>query len=221
MKPAQVSLVLLLLSGQVFAHRLDEYLQATMISLGKDRIAVEMRLSPGVAVAPFVIATIDRDGDGAISSQEETACVRQVLDNVSMSLDGDVLALHLVSKMFAGVKDMREGRGEILLEFFADIPRQGIGARKLLFENNYQRQIGAYLVNSTVPSDPDIRITAQARNFQQSSYRLDYSQARASSRPLSLASWSGQRAWLIALAVLITTRCTFLWRQRETRRGPI
>jgi hypothetical protein len=219
MNPAQLSFILLALSGQVFAHRLDEYLQATMISLGQDRIAVEMRLSPGIAVAPFVIATIDRDGDGAISSTEEMACVEQLLRNISMSLDGDILALHLVSKTFARVQDMREGRGEILLEFFADIPRRDRGARKLLFENNYQRQIAAYLVNAIAPSDPDIRIRAQTRNFQQSSYRLDYSQARTSSGPLSTSSWFGQRAWLVALALLITTRFAFLWREIK-RIGP-
>jgi hypothetical protein len=213
MNPARLSFVLLAISGQAFAHRLDEYLEATMISLEKDRVAVEIRLSPGVAVAPFVIATIDRDGNGAISNTEEMACVEQVLGNVSMSLDGDVLPLHLVSKTFARVQDMREGQGEILLEFSADIPSRGRGARKLLFENNYQHQIGAYLMNATVPSDPDIRIRAQTRNFQQSSYSLEYTQATSSSGPLSMVLWSGQRAWLIALALLIATRFALLSRQ--------
>jgi hypothetical protein len=211
---ALCSFVLLALSGQCFAHRLDEYLQATMISLGKDRIVVEMRLSPGVAVAPFVVAAIDRDADGVLSNTEQTAYVDRVRRDVSITLDGDVLTLHLISKKFASVQEMREGRGEIQLEFFAGIPGREIVARKLLFENHHQSQIGAYLVNILAPADPDIRILSQIRNFQQSSYHLDYSQARVSSGPLSLGSQSGQRAWLIALALLMTSRFIFLWWRR-------
>ena len=42
-----------------FAHRLDEYLQATMLSVGKDHMNAFMRLVPGVAVSSRVLAEID------------------------------------------------------------------------------------------------------------------------------------------------------------------
>jgi hypothetical protein len=216
--PVLLSLALLAFPRPSFGHRLDEYLQATTISLEKDRIALEMRLSPGVAVAPFVIAAIDRNGDGVISPAEEATYVAQLLGDVTLTLDGDALPLHLTSKVFASVQDMREGLGEIHLEFWADVPRQDIGARKLLFENGHLKQIAAYLANAIVPADPDLRITGQTRNFQQSSYRLDYTQVRISLSSFSWASWSRQQAWLIAVALLMTTRFVWLWWRRRGAR---
>jgi hypothetical protein len=205
--PALLSFVALALPGPLLAHRLDEYLQATTISVEKDRISVEMRLSPGVAVTPFVLATIDRNGDGVISPTEEAGYVEQLLGDISLKLDGDVLPLRLVSKTFPRVEDMREGMGEIRLTFLAAVPRQNVSARQLIFENSHEKRIAAYLVNAIVPSDTDLRITAQSRNFQQSSYRLDYSQAGG-------ASWSGQRAGLMALALLMAVRFAYSWWRR-------
>ena len=53
------------------------------------------------------------------------------------------------------------------------LPRGGPN-RRLIFENHHESRIAAYLVNCLVPRDPDIRITAQNRNYQQSFYQLDY-----------------------------------------------
>ena len=80
--------------------------------------------------------------------------------------------------------------------YSAVVPPAG-GARELLFENNHQRQISAYLVNAAAPDDPTLRITAQNRNYEQSSYRLDYRQTR---------EVPTERAFLIVLAVLAGTR---------------
>lgn len=211
------SAIILALSTQAFAHRLDEYLQATLVSLGKDRIEVEMRLTPGVAVSSFVLATIDRNGDGVISSEEQSAYVAQVLRDVSITLDGDALALNPTRQIFPSIQDMREGRGEILMEFVATIRPGDVASRSLVIENKHQSQIAAYLVNAVAPSDPDIRITAQSRNYQQSSYRLDYSQVGPKSGRLSLASWPSQPVWLVAVALLMTTRLRFLWRQSSRK----
>ena len=48
--------ILLLPGAPVSAHRLDEYLQATLISVEKDRVQAPMRLVPGVAVSSFVLS---------------------------------------------------------------------------------------------------------------------------------------------------------------------
>src|SRR5262245_11071249 len=71
------------------AHRLDEYLQATRISIEPGRIAVEMNLTPGAAVAKDVIATIDRDGNGEISATEGAAYASDVLHSVSLNVDDE------------------------------------------------------------------------------------------------------------------------------------
>ena len=40
------------------AHRLDEYLQAALITLQKDRVQLEISLTPGVAVLPAVLLAL-------------------------------------------------------------------------------------------------------------------------------------------------------------------
>jgi hypothetical protein len=67
-----VAAVLLSLPAAIFAHRLDEYLQATILSVNANRVDGSMRLVPGVAVSSVVIASIDTDRDGAFSAVEQT-----------------------------------------------------------------------------------------------------------------------------------------------------
>ncbi len=55
------------------AHRIDEYLQATVFTLQADRVQASMRLIPGILVAPSVIAEIDTNRDGVFSKTEEQA----------------------------------------------------------------------------------------------------------------------------------------------------
>jgi nickel/cobalt transporter (NicO) family protein len=49
------------------AHPMDEYVQNTYIDLAPDRTTLQIDLTPGVFVAPEVVALIDTDGDGEIS----------------------------------------------------------------------------------------------------------------------------------------------------------
>ena len=209
---------MVLLAGMpAVAHRLDEYLQATLISMEKDRVQAEIRLVPGVAVFPIVLAGIDTNGDGVISQAEQRAYAERVLRDLSLTMDGDRLRLQLVTAKFPGIPEMRDGMGEIQLELTADLPRSGPN-RRLVFENHHQSRIGAYLVNCLVPRDPDIRITAQNRNYTQSFYQLDYVQAGVPADPLSIPWWGGGRLFLSAVALLLHTRFLLLWRRAGGRR---
>ena len=67
-----VAVLMVSLAEPVLAHRIDEYLQATTISLEQERIGVEIRLTPGVEVFRAVFAKIDTDGDGSISRGRAT-----------------------------------------------------------------------------------------------------------------------------------------------------
>src|SRR4051812_3412896 len=58
--------ILLVFAGSASAHRLDQYLQATRLSLAADQVGVEIDLTPGVEVAPAVFALINTDHDGRI-----------------------------------------------------------------------------------------------------------------------------------------------------------
>ncbi|HXU40062.1 MAG TPA: hypothetical protein VN937_27150 [Blastocatellia bacterium] len=201
--------MLLMAGTPASAHRLDEYLQATTISVERDRVQAQVRLTPGVAVFPMVLANIDTDADGIISEAEQRAYAARVLGDMSLTIDGDRLQLRLVSLKFAKIEEMKEGGGEIQLEFDADVSSGGPN-RRLIFENHHENRIAAYLVNCLVPRDPDIRITAQDRNYQQSFYQLNYVQAGVRSGPRSSAWWSSSRGWLGAAALLLFAGFAFV-----------
>ena len=120
-----VATILLLAATPGFAHRLDEYLQATTISLEKTRVHAQMRLTPGVAVFPTVFANIDADADGLISENEERAYAERVLRDLSLSIDGDRLTPRRLSVKFPSIDELKGGLGEIQLEFYADLPAKG------------------------------------------------------------------------------------------------
>ena len=174
--PIIVPALFVLLSGPAAAHRLDEYLQATVISLKKDRVEASLRLTPGVAVSATVLAAVDANSDGTITDGEQRAYARHLLHDLSLTVDGKVLPLHLATVKFPPAADIEAGLGEIHIEFSADVPR-GPANRRLVFENRHRTEIAAYLVNCLVPEDRDIRVLAQHRNEQQSLYRLDYLQS--------------------------------------------
>jgi hypothetical protein len=200
MKPVvgAVCALLSLLPAPAFAHRLDEYLQATLIGVEKDRVHVEMRLAPGVAVVPALLKKIDTDGDGVLSSTEDQAYAEEVVRDVSLAIDGRRLTLHLVAWTYSSVDMLKDGMGDIRLELDGVVP-PGAGARVLTFENHHEPDISAYLVNAEVPIDADIRIASQNRNYVQSFYRLSYVQkGSAAGTQQNIAARSGARwadAW--------------------------
>jgi len=90
-KVIAVAAVLLCLGALASAHRLDEYLQATILSVEKDHVQGSMRLIPGVVVSSSVIASIDSNGDGILSQAEQRAYAERVLGDLSLTVDGDRL----------------------------------------------------------------------------------------------------------------------------------
>jgi hypothetical protein len=190
--------ILLSASGVASAHRLDEYLQATLLSMEKNQVQASMRLIPGVAVASSVIASIDSNGDGVLSDAEETAYAERVLGDLSLTLDGNRLSPKLVSMKFPEIGQMRDGLGEIEIEFAADLPGGG-SHRRLILENHHQSGTGAYLVNCLIPRDKDIRIVGQTRNEQQSFYQLDYVQDGGAEASTLLQWWTGVKGAVSAV----------------------
>jgi hypothetical protein len=181
-------LLALVLGGAADAHRLDQYLQATILSIDKDGVHASMRLIPGVAVSAAVINSIDANGDGVLSETEQWAYAERVLSDVSFTLDGERLNPQLRSVGYPAVEEMKEGTGEIQIEFTAELPT-GLSERRLVLQNHHQNRMSAYLVNSLVPADPTIRIIGQKRNEDQSVYELDFVQEGAVSGGRTFKWW--------------------------------
>lgn len=169
-------IALALISVAAQAHRLDEYLQATLVSLSQDHLNGLMRLIPGVAVSPTVMAAADFNRDGVFSQMEQRAYAQQVLRDLSLSVDGHALKPRLETVSFSDPAAIREGIGEIRIEFTSELPT-GSRQRTLIIENHHLGGISVYLMNCLVPQDGAIRLVAQNRNPSQSFYEVDYTQA--------------------------------------------
>jgi hypothetical protein len=209
------TLIVLSASAPVFAHRLDEYLQATAISLEKNRVHAQTRLTPGVAVFDRIMDTIDTNGDRAISPREQQAYAERVLADLSLIVDGDRLKLQLISASFPTVEAMKDGLGEIHIDFAADL-RHDRPKRRLVFENRHATPISTYLVNCLVPEDSEIRIVTQNRNYEQSVYQMDYVQDGVGSGPGSLYGWLDDRGFIASFAIALLAPAAILWRKRKS-----
>src|SRR4051812_32095539 len=114
MRPAlPITVICLFIATPAIAHRLDEYLQGTIISIEKTRLSAQITLTPGVVVFPFLIGDIDADGDGVISASEQRAYAGRILRDLSLRMDGERLTPRLLSAQFPAVAEMKDGRGEI------------------------------------------------------------------------------------------------------------
>ena len=202
MKTRLAATILLLAGTPAIAHRLDEYLQGTILSIEKNRVAAQMTLTPGVAVFSTLIAEMDTDGDGILSAAEQRQYADRIFRDLSLKIDGEPLEVQLRSMRFPSIEEMKEGRGAIQIEFNADLP-PGRSRRKLVLENYHQGRISAYQVNCLVPRDPDIRILAQNRNYSQSFYELEYTQPGAGKELLSFAGLPGILAPLGTIALIL------------------
>jgi hypothetical protein len=155
-----------------------------MLSVQVDRVQASMRLIPGITVASAVISGIDTNHDGVFSLSEEQTYARQVLADLEIRIDGTQLHPRLVSWSFPPLAQMRDGLGEIHIDYTVELPR-GRADRTFTVTNHHLSASSVYLVNALVPGDPDLRIVAQQRNPQQSVYQLRYRQLSAGGRAAS------------------------------------
>src|SRR5262245_31912660 len=99
------------LTATASAHRRDEYLQATRVAIAPMRVALQLDLTPGIAVADAIAGEIDRDRDGIVSAEEQRAYVDTVLHALQLDIDHQPIALHLVSSTFPTPDAFTRGEG--------------------------------------------------------------------------------------------------------------
>ena len=156
------------------AHRLDEYLQASRISVERDAIELEIDLTPGMNVASQIFASIDTNGDGHISSVESDAYARLVFDSIALNADGRPLRVSLLDQRFPEFHEMALGVGTIRLRATAALSSAAAGRHHVYYRNTHQPEIGVYLVNALLPEDKQIEITQQRRDYAQHELSVEY-----------------------------------------------
>ena len=180
------------------AHRLDEYLQATLIGVTRDGIDLEIQLTPGVAVLPAWMAVVDQDRDGQISPAEERAYVDRVLHDVELRVDGAPAPLSLIEARFPSLEAMREGLGAIVIKL-----RSVRSGHELRFENRHLPRVSAYLVNCLASPSDGLAVGRQNRDEAQRSIEFEYS--------FGAVSESGAAWWPALIAVPLAARMAFLF----------
>jgi hypothetical protein len=160
--------------GSISAHRLDEYLLAARIDLQTDGVAIELDLTPGVAVAESIIAAIDRDRDGSLAIEEQDWYARAVVSALLVEVDGESLPLQLRSSTFPEQSALRRGEGMIRLQAGAAHRSLSAGAHQLFFRNAHLEPQSVYLANALVPKSGRVSVAAQRRDGDQSELTIDY-----------------------------------------------
>ncbi|HWW00278.1 MAG TPA: hypothetical protein VNZ64_11325 [Candidatus Acidoferrum sp.] len=156
------------------AHRLDEYLQATLVTIEPGEVRLQINLTPGVAVAEQVLSLIDRNRDGVISTNEATAYAKLLIRDLILRLDQRKVELKLTSSNFPAPTELRTGCGVIQIEFSATIAPLPAGAHRLILKNRHLRALSVYLFNAAQPRSSSVHVTRQKRNDNQSTGEIEF-----------------------------------------------
>jgi len=174
MRAALLGCSLFVIASGGFAHRLDEYLQATRIAVATNHIDLTFDLTPGVAVAQQVLERIDLDRDGHVAGEEGNVYARRLLQDLDLGVDGKVAALSVTSVSFPPVQDIRSGNGLIRIRATSTIGPLGVGAHTLSLTNGHLPAISVYLVNALQSKDAAVEIGKQTRDELQKGYWLEF-----------------------------------------------
>jgi hypothetical protein len=177
------------------AHRLDEYLQASRLSVGRDRVSIDLDLTPGAGMASIVVKWMDTDGDGLISAREEDHYAGAVIAALNLSVDGTPAPIRLVDARFPDAADFGRGVGMIRLRAEAATALAASGRHTLSYTNAHRPETSVYLVNALVSEDPSLVIARQERDSAQHRLTLDYA--------VTSPGWTGWDAAALAIVAAV------------------
>jgi hypothetical protein len=179
--PARLLLVgaaVLMLPAGVQAHRLDEVLQTTRISIGVNQIDLDVAISPGIETAAAVLSAVDVNRNGAIDAIERRSYVDGIARALRLSVDGRVLPLRPARYGFPASDAVRGGVGVIQLALRADF-ESGSGRHNLSFANGFAPAGSVYQVNALTPVEPGIDLRQPVRDARQRTFVIDYDVTRS------------------------------------------
>ena len=188
--------------------------------MAPDHIDVEFSLTPGVDVAPGILAQIDRNRDGQISEAEGRAYAKQMLNSVALEVDGHRQPLAIIDTRFPLMDAMRGGLGMIRITLRAKSTAVAPGPHALHFQNQFQTNISQYLVNALVPESRAVAIEQHHRNPWQTEMRIDYSLAvPPNPLPAGIQLGLASHIWLIMITVVFLGALGYGWSLSLRSRG--
>jgi hypothetical protein len=163
-----VTLILGLLSvTPAQAHRTEGLLQAALVELLSSQVGVEVRLVPGIDIAPKAVALLDANDDGVFSASESDDWSGLFMAGQSVTVDGQSLPLTLQSVRTSPLSEMTNGHAEIVVHYTAELGTLAHGPRTIVCANRYEPIPSAYQCNGLVPKAPGVRIHSHHRDERQ------------------------------------------------------
>jgi hypothetical protein len=149
-------------------------LQATLVTIDPGEIRLQINLTPGVEVADKVLALVDRDHDGVVSTNEAAAYCELMKSELSVYLDGRKITLKLTGSSFPALPELRTGWGFMQVEFSTPVGPLSPGPHKLEVKNRHLPRLSVYLFNAAQPSSSSVQVTRQKRNKNQSTGEIEF-----------------------------------------------
>jgi hypothetical protein len=196
-------LAFLAFPSALIAHQLDEYLQTTLIAIEPNDIRLQINLTPGVAVADKVLALIDRDGNGIISTNEASAYAALLQSDLIVQLDQQPVELKLNAFNFPELSEIRTGWGIIQMDFSIKHGPLTAGSHKLKLENRHLPAISVYLFNAEQPASDSIRIAKQERNKTQSIGEIEFNYIPPPTASKTIKYFASAAGLFVVLAIAI------------------
>lgn len=170
-----MSLWALMFPPRVVAHPLDEFYQATFITIVPNRITMQIELYTGVLVAPQILPMLDADQDDIISEAEGQAYIDLFLDDVLFEIDGTPSPLTATDIEMPSPLDLKAGVGVIRFKLYTDLPPDHRGDHQFFYDNKHRSDLNSiYAVNALRDAANWVEINNQNRDVFQASLTLDY-----------------------------------------------
>jgi hypothetical protein len=203
---ALLSFAILAWTATARAHRLDELLQATQISITRDLVRIDVYLTPGASLASDIIHRVDPNHDGVVDGDEAARYGRAVVQALRVDVDGVRKPVTLAGVEFPPLEDIDQGVGTISVRSNVAVEGRADEQHRLLFENSFEPDRSVYLVNVLRSETSEVLVGSQTRDLRQQSMRVSY----------EITTWRGRVRTALALLVAGAALWFGAWRLRRS-----
>lgn len=166
------------------AHPLDEYIQATYVTVSPGTATVELKLSPGVLVVPSVLTRLDPDGDQQIADTDARAYADDLLRQVTLRVDGTALPLTINDLQVPTYQLTQAGYGTLVVRALAALPAAADGSsHELTVRNANTADNPRFQINAFVSDHTAVTLGPQQRDSEQRQLEVTFTLGDSSQSP--------------------------------------